>query len=166
MRARVDVWRLIFIRNAVKKIIFTAYFLHLFAVNRGDFLFLPCSQYSYKKEPSLHEIEPLTSCMSSTFYSTAPIITFFYRIHRISYINLLQKSMRRIFVTNAKIFAMNLCQNCGEILFCTVFTAITSFLIKIYRIHRISLKNSPKNLDCFHWRQKVCIYAWRHLNNR
>ena len=38
---------------------------------------------------------------------------------------------------------MNLCKKCGEIFFVTTFTAITAFLTKILRTHRISYKNSP-----------------------
>ena len=31
---------------------------------------------SYKKETSVHGFEPLTSCMSTTSYSTAPSVTY------------------------------------------------------------------------------------------
>ena len=74
---------------------------------------------------------------------------FFHRIHRfhrISYINLPQKSMRWIFVRNAVNFAVKLCKNavkCGEIFIFTAFTANTAFLTKIHRIQRISCENSP-----------------------
>ena len=70
------------------------------------------------------------------------VVNFFNRIHRshrISYINLPQKSMRWIFVGNAV--------KCGEIFIFTAFTAITAFLTKIHRIHRIFYKHLPKNLD-------------------
>ena len=40
---------------------------------------------------------------------------------------------------------MNLCKKCGE--FRIFFAAITAFLKKMNCIHRISYKNSPKNLD-------------------
>ena len=46
---------------------------------------------------------------------------------------------RLIFVRNAV--------KCGEIFIFTAFTAITAFLTKIHRFHRISYKNIPKNLD-------------------
>ena len=47
--------------------------------------------------------------------------------------------MRWIFVRNAV--------KCCEISICTAFTAITAFLTKIHRFHRISYKNLLKNLD-------------------
>ena len=68
--SRVEVWRWIFARNAVKcgekKIIFTAYFLHLFAVNavnRGElFIFTAFSVFLQKRiVPS--RVRILTSCM-------------------------------------------------------------------------------------------------------
>ena len=52
-----------------KKIIFTVYFLYLFAVNavnRGELFTSKYSNYSYKKEASSHGFEPLTSYMHST----------------------------------------------------------------------------------------------------
>ena len=69
---------------------------------------------------------------------------FFHRIHRfhrISYINLLQKSMRWILRWIFVRYAVKR----GEIFILTAFTAITAFLAKIHRIHRISYKNLPKS---------------------
>ena len=43
-----------------------------------NYSFSPRSQYSYKKEASLHEFEPPTSCIPLTYYSTAPTVTYFY----------------------------------------------------------------------------------------
>ena len=63
---------------------------------------------------------------------------FFHRIHlfhRISYINLPQKSMRWIFVRNAVKFAVNFCKKCGEMRWNICFH-------RIHRNHRISYKNS------------------------
>ena len=59
------------------------------------------------------------------------VVNFFHRIHRfhrISYINLPQKSMRWIFVRNAVNLAAIFCKKCGEIIIFTAFTAITAFI--------------------------------------
>ena len=79
--SRVEVWWWIFVRNAVKcgeKKIFTAYFLHLFAVNavnRGELFFSPRSRWRWV----------------ILFHRLMRWIIFFHRIHRIhriSYENL------------------------------------------------------------------------------
>ena len=74
---------------------------------------------------------------------------FFHRIHRfhrIFYVIffLPQNLMRLIFVRNAVNFVVNFCKKCGEIFIFTAFTGITACLTKI---HRISYKILPKNLD-------------------
>ena len=76
-KTRVEVWRWIFVRNAVKcgekNIIFTAYFLHLFAVNavnRGElFIFTASSVFLQKRiiprvrtYDLLHAIHSLVHC--------------------------------------------------------------------------------------------------------
>ena len=63
-----------------------------------------------------------------------------HRFHRISYINLPQKSMRWVFVSNAVNFAVNFAVKCGEMRWNIVFHPI-------HCNHRISHKNSPKNFD-------------------
>ena len=58
---------------------------------------------------------------------------------------------RWIFVKNAV--------KCGELFFFTAFTAIIAFLTKNHRIHRISYKNLPKNLDPGTW--SLCLYTYQ-----
>ena len=144
---RVEVWRWIFVRSAVKcgekNIIFTAYFLHLFAVNavnrRELFIF---TAHSYKKESSPHGFEPQTSCRPSTAYSTAPTVNYIFEIScefKSDWVNF-GNLMRWIFVRNAVNFAVIFCKKCGEMRW-------NNFFYGIHRNHRISYKNSPKNLD-------------------
>ena len=69
-------------------------------------------------------------------------IIFFHRIHhfhRISYINLPQKSMRWIFVRNAVNFSVNFCKKCREM----------RWNIYFHRNHHISYKDSPHFLQKF-----------------
>ena len=47
------------------------------AVFSGEKFFHCIHRISYKKETAVHGFEPLASCMSSTFYSTAPYVTHF-----------------------------------------------------------------------------------------
>ena len=106
-----------------------------------NYFFSPRSQYSYKKELYPHGFDPLTSCMPSAAYSTAPTVTYYLGISRefkSDWVNV-GNQMRWIFVRNAV--------KSGELFFFTAFTAITAFLTKIHRIHRISYENLPKNLD-------------------
>ena len=117
---RVEVWRWIFVRNAVKcgeKNNFHRVFLTSFCGECGEsrwiIFFSPRSQYSYKKQSSLHGFEPLTSCMPSNAYSTAPTVTFLYVIScefKSDWVNF-GNHMRWIFVRNAV--------KCGELFFFT-----------------------------------------------
>ena len=67
--------------KAVKK--FIAYFLHFFAanaVNRGELFIFTAFSVLLKKTLLDKWLEPLTSWMFSTLYSTAPTLMYFYHI--------------------------------------------------------------------------------------
>ena len=71
-----------------------------------NYLFSQCSQYSYKKEASVHGFELLSSCMPSISYSTAPIVKNFYYLSckfKSSSVNV-GRQIRRIFVQIAAKF--------------------------------------------------------------
>ena len=131
--------------NAVKKkIIFTAFFLHLFAVNavnRGELFIFTAFSVFLQKKLQYTGFETLTSCMSSTPYSTAPNFTYF---------NDISCEFKSGFSKRWKANAVNFCKKCGDFfkeirwisrwilvrnavsLFFTAFTAITAFLTKIH----------------------------------
>ena len=107
-----------------------------------NYLFSPPSSYSYKKELSPNGPEPLTSCMPSNDYSTAPTITYFFAIScgfKSDWLDV-GKQMGWIFLRNVVNFAVNFCRKCGEMW--RIF-----YFHRIHRNHRISYKNLPKNLD-------------------
>ena len=83
-----------------------------------------------------HGFEPLTSCMPSSVYSTAPTVAYFDDISwefKPDWVNI-GKQMRWIFVRNA----VNFCMKCGEMR-CNIY------FHRIHRNHRISYKNSPRS---------------------
>ena len=113
--SRVEVWQWNFVKNVVKKI-FTAYFLHLFAVNAVNYLFSPRSHYSYRKQSSPHGFQPLTSCTPAITYSTAPTLTYCFNIScwfKSNWVNF-EKQMPWIFVRNALNFSESFCKKCGN----------------------------------------------------
>ena len=129
-----------------------------------NYLFSPCSQYSYKKEASLPWFEPVTSFMPSSAHSTSPNLTYFCDISsefKLDWVNV-GKWMRWIFVGNAVNFAVNFCKKCGEkrwIIFFTAFTAFTAFLTLIchksgcgeflYEMRWIFVRNAVKCGEIF-----------------
>ena len=94
------------------------------------------------------------------------VVNYFF--HRISYINLPQKSMWWIFARNEVHFAVNnFCKKCGEMRWNIYFHCIHRNHRISYknsqRIHRNSFKNLPKNLDpgysCFSWLSNFFLIA-------
>ena len=68
-----------------KKIIFTAYFLHLFAVNvvnRGELFIFTAFSIFLQNVSFTQGFEPPTSCMPSAAYSTAPTVMYYLGISR------------------------------------------------------------------------------------
>ena len=140
---RVEVWWWIFVRNAVKcgekKNNFHRVFFTSFCGEWGEsrwIFFSPRSQYSYKKNPTSHGFEPLTSCMPSSVYSIAPTVAYFDDISWEfipDWVNI-GKQMRWIFERNA----VNFCMKCGEMR-CNIY------FHRIHHNHRISYKNSPRS---------------------
>ena len=109
-----------------KQLIFSAYFLHFFAVNavnRGELFFSPCSKFSYK------------NWISSSSYSIAQTVTYFSAISyvfKIDSVNVV-KQRRWIFVRNGVKLAVNNCKKCGDM----------RWIIFSLRIHHNSYKHSP-----------------------
>ena len=137
--------------NAVKKNNFHRVFLTSFCGECGEsrwiIFFHRVLSILTKKKSSLHGFEPLTSCMPSNAYSTAPTVTYLFVIScefKSDWVNF-GNHMRWIFVRNAV--------KCGElffsphlavrknnsplerkrwiIFFFTAFTAFTAFLTLI-----------------------------------
>ena len=100
-------------------------------------------------------------------------IIFFCRIHRISYINLPQNSMRSIFVRYAMNFAVNFCKKCVEMrwIFCNAFTAFTVILTLIchkcrcdefskeIRWNSLKYLSSPHSTRSPHFLQKFSAFT-------
>ena len=99
-----------------KKIIFTAYFLHLFAVNavnRGELFIFTTFSIFLQNVSSPQGFEPQTSCMPAAAYSTAPTVTYYLGISRefkSDWVNV-GKQMRWFFVRSAV--------KCAELFFFT-----------------------------------------------
>ena len=128
-RTRVEVWRWIFVRNAVKENNFQRVFFTPFGVNAVN---------SYKKTASLHGFEPLTSCMPSTAYCTAPTVTYFIDCScefKEDWVNV-GNELGEFFLRNAVNFAVNFWKKCGEMRW-------NIYCHRYYRNHRISYQNSP-----------------------
>ena len=90
------------------KKIFTVYFLHNFAVNRGEFFIFTAYSVFIRKDSSLHGFEPLNYCVLSTAYSTAPTVTCFFDTScecKSDWVNV-GKQMRWNFVRNEVNFAV------------------------------------------------------------
>ena len=132
----------------MKKIIFITNFLNHFAVNAincGELFIFTCSRYSYKKRLLLPGIEPQTSYIPSTAYSTPPTVTLLliisceFKSDRVN----VGKQMRWLFVRNAVNFVVNICKKCGEMRWMFFHRNQNIYCLRIHRNHRISYKNSP-----------------------
>ena len=132
--------------NAVK-IIFAAYFLHLFAVNPVNcvelFIFTAFSVFLLKRI-CLRGFEHLTSCMPSIDYPTAPIFTYLFVIScdfKSDWVNV-RMPMRWIFVRNAVKIEPNICKkmrwNAVKFSFSSHSPHSAHFIKKNHRIHRNS----------------------------
>ena len=135
-----------------EKIIFTAYFLHLFAVNainRSELFIFTAFSVSLQKNffsrvrtcYLLHAFNFWFHCANCHLLLQKYLVNLNHNSVNDG------KQTRWIIVTNAANFAVNFCKKCGQNISFTAFTAITAFRTKNHRIHRISYKNSPENLD-------------------
>ena len=82
-------------------------------MNLGDFFIFSTFSLLLQKQIYVHGFEPLTSCMSSNFYSTSPIVSY---LNDVSFeLNSdstnFRNKLRCFFVKNSAKFALNFCKN-------------------------------------------------------